>query len=84
MNSEPGERGVALACFSCEASHDIGSVQTVCTECGMPLRVDIALDTSLTPEVVIDHDRSPHVALRPGPAGGPPDRLSVSATAGPR
>lgn len=58
MNSRTGERGVSLSCFSCEASHDIDRLQTVCTDCGMPLRVDIALDTGLTPEVVIDHDRS--------------------------
>ena len=32
-----------LTCFSCETPHDPGVLQTVCTRCGMPLRVDYKL-----------------------------------------
>jgi threonine synthase len=32
-----------LRCFSCETPHDFKLLQTVCTKCGMPLRVDYAL-----------------------------------------
>ncbi|HSJ36322.1 MAG TPA: threonine synthase [Acidimicrobiia bacterium] len=53
-----GAGGASLSCFDCGAPHDIGRLQTVCVECGMPLRVDVALDATLTPEVVIDRERS--------------------------
>ena len=33
-----------LACFACGAPHDHRLLQTVCTKCGMPLRVDYALE----------------------------------------
>src|SRR5437588_8959650 len=29
-----------LTCFACGAAHDPRALQTVCTRCGMPLRVD--------------------------------------------
>jgi threonine synthase len=32
-----------LRCFSCETAHDPRVLQTVCTRCGMPLRVDYSL-----------------------------------------
>ncbi len=37
------EGGIELVCFSCGASHDPYRLQTVCAECGLPLRVDLAL-----------------------------------------
>ena len=33
-----------LACFSCGAGHDARKLQTVCVKCGMPLRVEYALE----------------------------------------
>src|SRR5258708_4472403 len=33
-----------LTCFRCGAAHDYRTLQTVCVRCGMPLRVDYALD----------------------------------------
>lgn len=33
--------GVALACFACGTSHDPTVLQTVCEQCGLPLRVDL-------------------------------------------
>ena len=32
-----------LSCFACNAPHDFRVLQTVCTQCGMPLRVDYDL-----------------------------------------
>src|SRR4051812_44733668 len=29
-----------LRCFKCERAHDVDKLQTVCTDCGLPLRVD--------------------------------------------
>jgi threonine synthase len=47
----------ALRCFSCEAPHERGELQTICRRCGLPLRVDY------------DHARAPllpaHLAGRP-------------------
>ena len=37
-----------LSCFACGAAHDPLALQTVCTRCGMPLRVDYRL-RSFTP-----------------------------------
>jgi threonine synthase len=37
-----------LSCFACGAAHDPHALQTVCTKCGMPLRVDYDL-RSFTP-----------------------------------
>jgi threonine synthase len=37
-----------LTCFACGTAHDARVLQTVCTRCGMPLRVDYALE-SFTP-----------------------------------
>ncbi len=34
-----------LTCFACGAAHDHRALQTVCTKCGMPLRVDYQLQT---------------------------------------
>jgi threonine synthase len=33
-------RWFGLRCFKCERPHDVDAVQTVCTACGLPLRVD--------------------------------------------
>ncbi len=33
-----------LTCFRCGAAHDYRTLQTVCVRCGMPLRVDYALE----------------------------------------
>jgi threonine synthase len=32
-----------LSCFACETPHDLRKLQTVCTKCGMPLRVNYDL-----------------------------------------
>jgi threonine synthase len=42
-------RLTALSCFACSAVHDHRVPQSVCTRCGMPLRADYALDTTLGP-----------------------------------
>jgi threonine synthase len=36
-----------LSCFACENPHDPRALQTVCTKCGMPLRVDYKLGKGL-------------------------------------
>jgi threonine synthase len=41
MDLNPNLKG--LTCFACGAPHDPRVLQTVCTRCGMPLRVDYAL-----------------------------------------
>jgi threonine synthase len=38
-------RWTGLRCFKCDRAHDLGVVQTVCSECGMPLRVDYDLSS---------------------------------------
>ena len=38
-------RVTGLTCFACGAAHDHRVLQTVCTKCGMPLRVDYDLRT---------------------------------------
>lgn len=45
--------GVKLACFACEAPHDETELQTVCSECGLPIRVIVPLPDA-TPQDVID------------------------------
>jgi threonine synthase len=42
-------RLTALACFACGAVHDPHVPQGVCTCCGLPLRADYALDTTIRP-----------------------------------
>src|SRR5205823_9835014 len=32
-----------LACFSCGTAHEPNRLQTVCTKCGLPIRVDYRL-----------------------------------------
>ena len=34
-----------VACFACETPHDPRQLLTVCTKCGMPLRVDYDLSS---------------------------------------
>jgi threonine synthase len=51
---------ITLACFRCRASHDPSVLQTVCTACGMPLRVDYDLGA---------------IRLRPADLGGRPASL---------
>jgi threonine synthase len=43
-------RLAGLSCFACGLAHDVGRWQTVCTACGLPLRVDYALGPSPRPE----------------------------------
>ncbi len=38
-----GPNFAGLTCFSCGAPHDAAVLQTVCTRCGLPLRVDYRL-----------------------------------------
>ena len=38
-----GSTFAGLTCFSCGTPHDAGVLQTVCTRCGLPLRVDYHL-----------------------------------------
>ena len=38
-----------LRCFACDTAHDADRLQTVCTACGLPLRVDYALSPSTLP-----------------------------------
>lgn len=35
----PLKQGVELRCFSCGAEHDASELQTVCQQCGLPIRV---------------------------------------------
>ena len=49
----PLRSGVRLACFSCGTPHKEGEMQTVCVECGLPIRVDVPLPDA-RPEKVID------------------------------
>jgi len=42
-------RLAGLSCFACDTPHDPHVLQTVCTICGMPLRVDYRLDASIAP-----------------------------------
>jgi threonine synthase len=36
-----------LSCFACDTPNDLHALQTVCTKCGMPLRVDYKLPAKL-------------------------------------
>jgi threonine synthase len=38
-----------LSCFSCGRAHELRQLQTVCSDCGMPLRVDYTLTPSTMP-----------------------------------
>jgi threonine synthase len=38
-----------LSCFACDQPHDVAALQTVCTACGMPIRVDYSLTPSTMP-----------------------------------
>ena len=38
-----GRTFAGLTCFSCGTPHDPAVLQTVCTRCGLPLRVDYRL-----------------------------------------
>jgi threonine synthase len=40
-------RIVALRCFACDQDHDLDRLQTVCTACGLPLRVDYDLSRAV-------------------------------------
>src|SRR5579862_395071 len=44
--TEFNTRVTGLTCFACGQHHDHRQAQTVCRACGMPLRVDYALDKS--------------------------------------
>ena len=42
-----------LACFACETEHARDRLQTVCTRCGKPLAVRLALDASTMPRAAL-------------------------------
>lgn len=44
---------IELSCFACGTPHDPSKLQTVCTECGLPIRVEVELPQA-PPEDVID------------------------------
>jgi threonine synthase len=46
-------RLTGLTCFACGQHHDHREPQTVCRACGMPLRVDYALDRSTMPRAAL-------------------------------
>src|SRR6266851_590497 len=87
-----GPNFAGLTCFSCGAPHDAAVLQTVCTRCGLPLRVDYRLGPgALAVEAV--HSRASslwryaEVHLVPGSiadagkwlkANGPRDAFDVS------
>lgn len=59
-----------LTCFACGRSHDHRRLQTVCSACGMPLRVEVALPNA-PPEAVIRpavHSMWRYEAVLPVPA----------------
>jgi threonine synthase len=41
--TRPARNPIRIRCFSCEREHDAGVLQSVCTACGDPLRVDYDL-----------------------------------------
>jgi threonine synthase len=47
VNLSPALQG--LRCFACETPHDLAQLQTVCTACGLPIRVDYALSPATMP-----------------------------------
>ena len=46
-------RLTGLTCFACGQRHDHRSPQTVCRSCGMPLRVDYAIDRTTMPRAAL-------------------------------
>jgi threonine synthase len=52
-------RWTHLRCFRCEREHDVAALQTVCTSCGMPLRVDYDLaSVALRPAALAGRESS--------------------------
>lgn len=47
------ERALTLICFACATAHDAETLQTVCRNCGLPIRVDVDLD-GIDPAGAID------------------------------
>jgi len=43
-----------ITCFSCGEPHELGRTHTVCRACGLPLRVELRLDSTMTPAGIID------------------------------
>jgi threonine synthase len=43
----------SLSCFACDAVHDPAILQTVCVRCGLPLRVDHAVDAQTLPRAAL-------------------------------
>lgn len=54
----------ALTCFSCAKQADPGSLATLCSDCGMPLRVDVRLPDAGPGDVI---DRTTHSMWRYAP-----------------
>ena len=44
---------VTGACFACQTPHDLRALQTVCRACGLPIRVDHALDATTMPRAAV-------------------------------
>src|SRR5262250_1600330 len=44
---------VTGACFACQTPHDLSSLQTVCRACGLPIRVDHAIDATTMPRAAV-------------------------------
>src|SRR5262249_60584188 len=51
--SDPIPPAVTGACFACGTPHDLATLQTVCRACGLPIRVDHALDASTMPRAAV-------------------------------
>lgn len=54
MQTPRSTRPLSLICFDCGTKADPDRLQTTCSACGMPLRVDLHLTTDTTPETAID------------------------------
>src|SRR4051794_26609726 len=47
MDLSPALQG--LRCFACDTPHDLAQLQTVCTKCGLPLRVTYTITGETLP-----------------------------------
>lgn len=55
MPAQTGQdRVVALTCFSCGTSHDPTRLNNVCRQCGLPLRIEVALPQGDAPRLVAE------------------------------
>lgn len=49
---------ISLTCFDCGAHWPADRLQTICPDCGMPLRVDVSLTPGTGPDEVVDGSES--------------------------